>query len=109
MENDVAEALQRHRAFWSREKVDRPLISVRRYSPLRYKRLPLADGNLAEADALANWMRFHAEWMNGGAVEREWADILTACLALRHFSCAGRAQTRTPRGYSRGSPPSQCA
>ncbi|MBI2940263.1 MAG: hypothetical protein HYY04_07455 [Chloroflexi bacterium] len=50
MENDVKELLERHRAFWRREQVDRPLVAVRRYSPLAPIKAPLVDGARAPED-----------------------------------------------------------
>ncbi|MCL5109298.1 MAG: hypothetical protein M1401_10610 [Chloroflexi bacterium] len=50
MPYSVEELLQRHAAFWKREKVDRPLITVRPYAPLAHRRLPLADGTATEGD-----------------------------------------------------------
>ena len=50
MPYSVEELLQRHSAFWRREKVDRPLITVRAHAPLTHRRLPLADGTTTEGD-----------------------------------------------------------
>ncbi|MDA8218459.1 MAG: hypothetical protein M0Z94_12670 [Dehalococcoidales bacterium] len=50
MQEDVTELLQRQRAFWHREKVDRPLVTIVRYKPLVHRRLPLADGTVSEGD-----------------------------------------------------------
>ena len=50
MPYSVEELLQRHTAFWRREKVDRPLITVRPFAPLTHRRLPLADGTTTEGD-----------------------------------------------------------
>ncbi|MHB1132181.1 MAG: uroporphyrinogen decarboxylase/cobalamine-independent methonine synthase family protein [Chloroflexota bacterium] len=46
----VEEMLQRHSAFWRRERVDRPLVTLRPYTPLAHKRLPLADGTVSAGD-----------------------------------------------------------
>ncbi len=43
MGNSLAERLQRHRAFWHRESVDRPLVAVQTYKPLAFKQVPLED------------------------------------------------------------------
>ena len=40
---DLAELLERHRAFWQRDKVDRPLVAVKPYAPLAPKHIPLRD------------------------------------------------------------------
>ncbi|HEX9015959.1 MAG TPA: hypothetical protein VF960_08190 [Chloroflexota bacterium] len=41
MAESVTELLERHRAFWRREKVDRPLVAVKPYAPLAPKYIPL--------------------------------------------------------------------
>ena len=43
MSDNLAELLDRHRAFWRREKVDRPLVAVKPYAPLAPKYIPLRD------------------------------------------------------------------
>lgn len=48
MGNGVAELLDRHRAFWRRERVDRALVTVSRYMPLAPARVSLADGTVVE-------------------------------------------------------------
>ncbi|MHB1007304.1 MAG: hypothetical protein ACYC3S_16930 [Chloroflexota bacterium] len=40
---ELEELLQRHRAFWHRGKVDRPLVTIKRFSPLVSKHIPVAD------------------------------------------------------------------
>ncbi|MDA8218206.1 MAG: hypothetical protein M0Z94_11380 [Dehalococcoidales bacterium] len=50
MEERIPELLQRHRAFWGREKVDRPLLTIMKYSPLAPKTLPLAGVTWGEED-----------------------------------------------------------
>lgn len=41
---DITELVQRHRAFWRRERVDRPLLTLKPRAPLAPLRVPLADG-----------------------------------------------------------------
>lgn len=43
MADNLPELLERHRAFWHREKVDRPLVAVKPYAPLAPKYIPLRD------------------------------------------------------------------
>ncbi|MHB1134491.1 MAG: uroporphyrinogen decarboxylase/cobalamine-independent methonine synthase family protein [Chloroflexota bacterium] len=52
MEDDIAGRLQRHKAFWHRESVDRPLIAVQKFNPLAFKQVPLADAAWAGGQAV---------------------------------------------------------
>jgi hypothetical protein len=76
MDSDITERLQRHRAFWHRENVDRPIIAVQQFNPLGFKEVPLAD----------------AAWSGGQAVrvQPEMLDVPKLANAEYWFSKRGQ-------------------
>lgn len=47
MRSDIASLLDKHKAFWKMEELDRPLMNFIGFTPME---LPLADGRMAEED-----------------------------------------------------------
>jgi len=49
-QTDLERVLARHRAFWSREPVDEPILSIQHYEPFSAVEMRLADGSPVEED-----------------------------------------------------------
>lgn len=59
--------LRRHRAFWERDPVEKPLVKLTSYSPLKPENVPLSDGRFADGQILSPQMldaKVIAEWQS---------------------------------------------